>query len=288
MKRLLLLVLPLIILFSCVKKNPDVAWLRIDKWDLLPNPDAIQPQGELTYDFTQVFLNMDGKSLGVYELPAKVPIIAKEGPHDFILQAGIINNGISNTKRVYPFVKNFNKTITLKQNDTVSVTPSTQYYPSIHFLIEDFESASMQLDVSTESTASLVKGNDPSILQWGNGYGEIQLNNVDSLISFVTTFGEMLPKFGSEVFLEFDYKNTNSMLTGVISHGNGDFFVDPYVQINPQEEGEAVWKHIYLDLREIISYRQSTPINEAQFTLVLDKKGANNYFYIDNIKLIYP
>ena len=288
MKRHLLLVFLITILFSCVKENPNVAWLKIDKWDLLPNPDANNPEGELTHDFSQVFLNMDGKSLGAYQLPAKVPIIAKEGPHEFVMQVGIINNGISNTKKRYPFTKNFTKTITLKQNDTVSVTSSTQYYPSIHFLIEDFESPSMQLDVSTESSATLGRNNDPAILQWGNKYGEVLLNNTDSLISIITTFGYVLPKSGSEVYLEFDYMNTNSMLTGVISHGNGNFFVDPFVQINPQVKEKAVWKHVYLDLMEIISYRYNTPFNEAQFTIALDKKGAHKYFYIDNIKLIYP
>lgn len=288
MKRLLLLVFLTSILFSCVKENPNVVWLKITKWDLIPNPDANVSQGELTNDFSQVYLNMDGKSLGVYELPAKVPIIADEGTHDFIMQAGVIINGISNTKKVYPFVKQFKKKITLKQNDTVSVTPSTQYYSSINFLIEDFESPSMQLDVSNESSATLGRDDDPAVLQWGNKYGEILLNNADSLISIVTTFGKVLPKFGSEVYLEFDYMNTNSMLTGVISYGNGDFFVDPFVQVNPQEEGKAIWKHIYLDLKEIVSYRQSTPLNEAQFTLRLDEKGTNKYFYIDNIKLIYP
>lgn len=288
MKKLLLYTLLLFALFACVKENPEVAWLKIDKWDLLPNTDSEHPTGELTYDFTQVYLNMNGKSLGIYELPAKVPIVAKEGTHDFVMQAGIINNGISNTKRSYPFVENFDKKIHLKTNDTVSVTPSTRYYPSIHFLIEDFESPSMQLDISNESNASLGRNDDPSVLQWGNKYGEILLNNSDSLISFVTSFGKILPKYGSEVYLEFDYMNTNSLLTGVISHGNGNLFSDPFVQINPQDEGEAVWKHIYLDLKEIISFRQNTPINEAQFTLVLDEEGTSKYFYIDNIKLIYP
>ncbi len=288
MKQLFLFVSLLSVLFSCVKENPDVAWLKIDKWDLLPNPDANIPEGELTHDFTQVYLNMDGKSLGIYELPAKVPIIAKEGPHDFVMQAGIINNGISATKRRYPFVKNFNTTITLKQNDTVSVKPSTQYFSSINFLIEDFESPSMQLDVATESTASLGRNDDPSILQWGNKYGEVLLNDADSLISFVTTFGKSLPKYGSEVYLEFDYMNTNSMLTGVVSYGNGDYYTDPFVQVNPQEEGKAVWKHIYLDLKEIVSYRQTTPFNDAQFTILLDEIGTPTYFYIDNIKLVYP
>jgi len=276
-----------LLFFSCAKDQPQVAWLKIDKWDLIANPDAQNVQGELSHNLTQVFLNMDGKSLGVYELPAKIPIIG-DGAHEFVIIPGIINNGISKTKKRYPFLEQYKGVITLKQNDTVSITPTTRYYSSINFLIEDFESPSMNLEVSTESSATLGRNNDPDILVWGNKYGEVLLNDSDSLISFIINFETVLPKLGAEVYLEFDYMNTNSMLISTISYGNGNYFDDPYFIVVPQKEGSAVWKHAYIDLKENISYRQTTPINEAQFTLLLDELGTSKYFYIDNIKLIYP
>jgi hypothetical protein len=287
MKHIFIYVLLALLLFSCAKDQPQVAWLKIDQWDLVSNPDAQSAQGELSHDISQVFVNMDGKSLGVYELPAKIPIIG-EGTHDFVLIPGVINNGISATKKRYPFLEQYKGTLTLKQNDTISLIPQTRYYASINFLIEDFESPSLQLDVSTESSATLGRNNDPNILVWGNKYGEVLLNDADSLISFVTNFQTVLPKLGSEVYLEFDYMNTNSLLTSLISYGNGNYYEDPYVQINPQQAANAVWKHVYIDLKENISFRQTTPINEAQFTILLDEMGTSKYFYIDNIKLIYP
>ncbi|WP_133122119.1 hypothetical protein [Brumimicrobium salinarum] len=253
----------------------------------MKNQDAMNDQGELSHDISQVFLNMDGKSLGTYELPAKIPIIG-DGAHDFVLIPGVIVNGIRGTKKRYPFMEQYKSVITLKKNDTVSIVPETRYFKEINFLIEDFESPSMQLDVSSESLATIGRNNDPSILKWGNRYGEVILNDSDSLISFTTDFNTVLPKLGTDVFLEFDYMNTNSMLIGTYSYGNGNVYYDPYLQINPQSAGDAVWKHVYVDLKENISYRQTTPINEAQFTMVLDDLGTSKYVYIDNIKLVYP
>lgn len=287
MKQIYIFVLFTFILVSCAKEQPQVSWLKIDKWDLIHNPNADNYQGELSHDLSQVFVNMDGKSLGVFELPAKIPIIG-EGTHDFVLIPGIINNGIGETKKRYPFAEQYKHPITLVLNDTVSITPTTKYFSSLKFLIEDFESPSMQVDVSAESTATIGRNDDPSILKWGSKYGEILLNEENSSISFVTTFGTVLPKLATEVYLEFDYLNTNSLLTSVISHGNGNYFVDPYILVQAQQENKAHWKHIYIDLKEIISYRQTTPINEVQFELKLDDIDASNFFYIDNIKLIYP
>ncbi|MBW7867591.1 MAG: hypothetical protein H3C31_04605 [Brumimicrobium sp.] len=277
----------ILLLGACAKEQPKVSWLKIDKWILEENTDAVNPQGEMTHNLSQIFITMDGKSLGTFELPVKIPVIGS-GKHKFVFIPGIIENGISLTKVRYPFAEQQTTTIDLMLNDTVSYTPKTRYYSNLKFLIEDFESPSMQIDVSTESVGTVGRNNDPTILKWGDKYGEIILTDQDSLVMFVTNFGESLPKFGTNVYLEFDYMNTNSALISTIAYGNGDFFVDNYLQVNPQTEGKAVWKHMYINLKENISYRQNVPNNEIQFTLIKDKKGSDRYFYIDNLKIIYP
>lgn len=274
-------------LFSCAKKQPEVSWLKIDKWVLEENPDAVMPQGELTHNLSQIFVSMGGEVIGVFELPAKIPIIG-DGKQEFVLQPGIIVNGISETKLRYPFAENVTVKLDLIKNDTISYTPTTKYYSTLNFLIEDFESPSMQIDVNENSLGTVGRNNDPEILQWGNRYGEIILTDVDSLVMFVTNFGKSLPKFGTNVFMEFDYMNTNSALTSVVSYGNGAYHVDPFVLITPQKKNKAEWKHFYLDLKENISALQNVPFNEVQMAFLKDELGEDSYFYIDNIKIIYP
>lgn len=274
--------------YACAKEQQPTAWLKIDKWILNENPNAHFPQGEMTQDFDQIFVSMDGKSLGSYQLPAKIPLVANTGKHDFVFMAGIKENGINSTKKRYPFVRNYEHSIYVIENDTISITPETSYFSNIRFLIENFESPTLKLEEGSISLAHLIRDNDPQFLQWGNYYGSIHLTKQDSVISFVTTFNESFPKQATPIYLELDYFNTNSMLTTLISYGNGSYYSDPYVQINAQKSDDAVWKHMYINFMENVSYRVNSPKNEIEFTLVLDPDLISSDFYIDNIKIVYP
>lgn len=284
MKKLLGYFLVFLLLFSCAKEQPKVSWLRIESFVLEENLFAQNDQGELTHSFTEAFVNMDGKYLGAFQLPIKIPIIG-EGQHEILILPGVINNGISGTKRRYPFVEPYTVNVNLLLEDTISITPVTRYYKETRFLIEDFESAVLKLETDGSSLASVVKADDPAILQWGNSYGAILLNPTDSLFIGYTNFGQSLPKQGAEVYLEMDYMNSNSLLTSVLSFSSSTFNDDIHIQINPQDV--PVWKHIYLDLKEIISFRMSSTTNEQGLTAILDESGTSKYIYLDNIKVVY-
>ncbi|MDX1652119.1 MAG: hypothetical protein R3277_06480 [Brumimicrobium sp.] len=277
------LLIPL--LFTCAKPQPETSWLIIEPWEMTANPN-VSPgsQGELTHAVTEAFVNMDGKMLGVFTLPAKIPVIGS-GNHEFILIPGVRNNGISATKKRYPFLEQYTSAVNLVVNDTVSISPVTHYFEGLTFLIEDFENPAIQFDYANESNTQITLADDPAVLKWGNFYGQVILNDTDSLMSALSTFGQVFPKGGAEVYLELDFMNSNSMLTQVISYGNGNYFNDPYIQLNPQETPE--WKHIYIDLKEIVSTRNNATFNEIGLTAVLDQVGTQKYIYLDNIKIIY-
>lgn len=269
---------------GCAKEQPAVAWVKLEPWILQSNPDAQNDEGYLTHDISQAFVNINGKIIGAFELPAKFPVIG-EGTQEIIIIPGIKDNGISATKTRYPFMEQFEEMITLVVGDTITVTPKTRYFENLNFLIEDFETPSIQFDYAGESDMQITRENDPAILQYGGYYGSIVLNNTDSLFSGVTTFGEVLPKQGAEIYLELDYMNSNSVLTSVISYGNGTYHEDPNIQLNPQENPE--WKHIYINLKEIISFRTNSPFADVSFTAILDEIDTEQFVYLDNIKVIY-
>ncbi|MDG0974574.1 MAG: hypothetical protein P8O07_10495 [Crocinitomicaceae bacterium] len=285
MKKLIGHLLTLLILFSCAKEQPKVSWLKIESFQLEENLFAQNDQGELSHALTEAFVNMDGQYLGAFQLPIKIPIIG-EGQHEIVILPGIINNGISDTKKRYPFVEPYTVSVNLLLEDTISITPITRYYAQTKFLIEDFENAVLKIETDGASQAIIEKENDPAVLQWGNSYGVILLNPTDSLFIGYTNFGQSLPKQGAEVYLEMDYMNTNSMLTSVLSYSSTTFNDDIHIQINPQEE-PPVWKHIYLDLKEIVSFRMNANTNEQGFTALLDEAGTSKYIYIDNLKVVY-
>lgn len=278
-----LLILFPFLLTGCIKEQEKVSWLKIEKWDLVANPNAQNDPGVLTHNFNQVFVNMDGQMIGAFELPAKIPIIG-EGLHNFILIPGVVNNGINATKARYPFMTHYNVDFELKIEDTVTMHPETMYGQNVQFLVEDFETPGMQI-INDGGPADIERVSDQEFLEWGNFLGKVVLNNQDSLWLARTDFGVSFPKQGSNVYLELDYINTNAIVTSVISANQNTIHEDVHIQINPRTDMK--WRKIYIDLKEIVSFRGNATVNEVGFSAVFDKITDENVIYIDNVKVIF-
>lgn len=266
---------------SCVKNNTDPAWLYIDKWTLQANPT--NPEGILTQNITDAYVIIDEKVIGYFELPIQLPLLLN-GQKQIIIYPAIRNNGISATKKIYPFLEPYTLTKNLTKNDTI--TPTTKYYTSTKFWIENFEDAGLKLQTAPNYPPILTTASDPSILKYGQRYGWIHLTKTDSMWMGTTT-KMSLPQYGSEVYLEIDYMNTNNLLTGVNSYGNLTFKANPNIQLNAQKDSEKKWKKIYIDLKEIISFSTNYTLFEQFLQAKLDPGKEYSDIYIDNIKLVY-
>ena len=97
-----------------------------------------------------------------------------------------------------------------------------------------------------------------------------------------------LPK-NQQVFLEIDYRNDNSISMGVIAR-YPDLSTSehtPLVIMNPQTTGEEIWKKIYIDLSEDISFEVGASSYEIYFLSYLDPDKTLGTIYIDNIKVVH-
>ncbi|MGB0933478.1 MAG: hypothetical protein ACPGU5_04300 [Lishizhenia sp.] len=270
---------------QCAKEVETPLWVTIDTWDLEDNPFATG-QGEMTSNITEAWVNVNNKVIGVFELPIKIPIIGEPGDFEFILIPGVKNNGINATKIRYPFMEQYTQTISLTKTDTAYLKPTTRYYENLTFFVEDFEDPlNIKIETDPISNCNLVTSNDPSVVAYGNYCGHIPLNNTDSLFSGYTNAngGLDLPT-GTDVFLEIDYHNTNTLLTTVLGITSNGVDEEPHIQLNAQEN--PVWKKIYIDLKEIVSF-QSADTYQVGFTAILNELGTEKDIYIDNVKVIY-
>jgi hypothetical protein len=285
MKLQLIFITSIIVLLanSCVKNNTDPSWLYIDTWVLQANQTNLE--GELTHNITDAYVLIDDKVIGYFELPIKIPLL-QNGSKKITLYPAIHNNGISSTKKTYPFLQPYTITTSLSKNETVKINPSTKYYTNTKFWIENFEDAGIKLQTSTGFSPILTTASDPSILKYGQRYGWIHLTKSDS-IWMGTTTKMSLPQYGSEVYLEIDYMNTNRLLTGVNAYGSLAFRANPNIQLNAQKDSEKKWKKIYIDLKEIISYSTNYTLFEQYLEAELDTDKESSDIYIDNIKLVY-
>ena len=286
LKRLLVLFSLFLILFSCVKNNPDPSWLEVNEWTLLENSESLYEHGVLTHNFTDAWVFVDGEIVGVFEVPFKIPIL-KSGNCNIKIYPTIRNNGISSTKKIYPFVDLFEVDAELKQNETLTLDPTTKYSSNSYCWIEDFEDASIKMENDPNSLASISTESNPEILQYGNFYGAIHLTEQDSIWVGYTNGQLILPKKGAEVYLEVDYHNTNSLITGVLAVEPDKTSPNPNIQLNKQNVGTAEWKKIYIELKEIVSYYVNAGYYEISFQALLESGMTTSDIYIDNIKVVY-
>lgn len=282
---------------GCVKNNQDPAWIEISEWDLQENPNSANQTGVLTSNITNAWVYMDGDVIGVFELPVKLPLL-KDGTHNFKIYPAILNNGISATKKIYPFLEPYDITLDLVKNETVAISPTTRYYSNVKFWIEDFEDASPNLVDGNSTIAHIekvdVNDNDPVFNASINegGFGRIKIDETNYIwIGSTTanngTLNMNLPR-GQEVYLEIDYHNTISLTTGVLAiDGSGVAKDNVNIRLNSQKPSEVKWKKIYIDLREIVSSSTNASYFEFSFKTTLDNGKSEGEVNIDNIKAVY-
>lgn len=287
MKRYLLyLILTSSLLSSCIKNNPDPVWIQIEKWELEANPALNLAEGELTQNLSEAWVYVDEKLIGVFELPVKIPVLTS-GFKKIQLLPAIRNNGIAATKKVYPFCEPYIIEADLVQNETFVVNPVTRYSSITKFWKEDFEDVAFSLETDVNvSNAFLVRTLDDTKVKYGSACGMVQMSTSDSLWLGYTNAQMVLPK-GKEVFLEIDYMISVPVLTGVLGISSSDIKNNPNIQLNAKADEEMVWKKIYIDLREIISFSSNAEYYEQYFRAILPEGQATGEIFIDNIKVVY-
>lgn len=290
MNNLIKIYLPLIfafgvILSSCVKNNPDPAWLEVKEWTLLANPELSGLEGELTHNFSEAAVYVNDENIGIFEVPFKIPIL-KSGNVNIKIYPVIKNNGISATKKIYPFVEVYEINGTLTKNQTFTINPTTKYNSFSNFWIEDFEDSFINFETDPTSADTMINGNDPNILSWGNSYGVVNLDATDSSWIAYTLEDLYLPK-GQEVYLELNYYNTNTVTTGILAIGPSGVTPNPNIRLNSQNPSSVKWKKIYIDLREIISNSSNAVYFKPSFQAYLDDANSQGQIILDNIKVVH-
>ena len=258
-----------LILASCQKEDTGgiPTYLKIDNIAL--------DEGSTTSNITDAWVYVNDQLQGVYELPAKFPVL-KEGIQNVRIKAGIKVNGIASSRIANPFYTSYYEDITFTPNETKTITPIVSYLNGIDFFLEDFEGSGLEIDTDSLSfTRDNIDGLD------GN-YGKITLQ--DSMyISEITTFElKNLPQAGAPVFLELDYKSNTQFLVGVYVNYPQSVIQKDLLWINPKQE----WNKIYVNLTTTIS----EGINASSFKVFIGMKREGedpNELYFDNLKVVY-
>ena len=271
MKKITYLVI-LLMISACQKEegNTIPAYLKIDTIALDEN--------NTTTNITDAWVYINDQLQGVYELPAKFPVL--ENDHQTLrIKAGIKSNGIASSRIAYPFYASFMDTVIFTPNQTITVNPTVIYLEGAHFYLEDFEGVGVNLETTIISDTILLELTD----MLGNQYGGGVLN--DSLITFEIATDELLdlPQAGSPVFLELDYKCNTEFLVGVYINFPQSVLQKDLLWINPKND----WNKIYINLTSTISEGVGAESFKVFIGMKRDFSLDKNELYFDNIKVVY-
>lgn len=288
---ILLVFASFLILLSCEKfKGEQVvpAYIKIDTIFLLSNP--LIEEGELTHNFTDVWVYVDDQIIGAFELPALVPVLVS-GPHQLELYPGIKLNGISSSRSSYPFVKpkvyeEFNFVI----DSIITVNPGVTYYDNVDFIwMEDFEDASHNLEPTSNSDTTLNIYTYNTVIPFYGGHSGVGYLDNNNTIFEVVTYDEEIPGYvinsgNLPLILEMDYKTNNFLVVGLFIRDFGSNLTQHPVVVLNSTEGK--WKKVYVNFSPSITAYYNADYFNVYFRSDKESKVEAPVVKIDNLKLI--
>lgn len=299
---LLIIVLLSLLSISCDDTNLTPAYLVITEEDFQNCVDVtnFNVLHEQTYDqlqleaiasqkFKDVWVYLNGKNIGCWELPCKIPILPNYDTENIVkLVPGIRLNGVSTMIPAYPFLSIFTTTILMDKEQTYHLSEnnvSFTYPTSVIFpLLETFDQSSVFSSIDDDGINIQIGEED------NKSVGIITLGETldDSLAYFdIKSPIYSLKGSGNFTFWEMEYKCDNSVYCELFIHTiSGAIIPVSMVSLNPTK-GE--WKKIYINLTSTLTNYTTTSSN-IPIELVMngnrksDKSTTN--FYFDNVKII--
>ncbi len=270
---------------SCDLINPPEeipAYLYVANFDYQTNPFV--PDHTTTTNITHAYVFIGEESMGLFTLPATVPVL-QQGEQDLIIDPVIPENGLYSNLRIHPFYKRFEGTATLIPAQTDTVYPVTSYtdQTSIVFL-EDFEGNSSLFNYERDGDDSTSMEITHLMAREGAGAGYILLTTEHPVIDVATPASQLFElKDKNLVYLEADYKTEAEMRFGLVGFdATGPVGSSYEFGVLPKEG----WNKIYFNLTDQV---RASGFNEYQIALTaaLPEGKDSAEIYLDNIKLLY-
>ena len=271
------------LLFAACKKSEEVpAYVVIPSVTV----DATVEQGGGTSKITDVWVSVNDRSLGIWELPARVPVLAN-GSNRINIAAAIKQNGAFDDRLRYPFYRSYDAQVDLAPETSVSLAPVVTYTEPLSFWLESFNEGSNQFNIPEESDTTLLlytAASDPDIILDGSSCGGFVLTPERPGMSMYTN--ENFTPTTGPAFLELDYSTDIEITIGFRYVQSGSLRGEPWLILVPTaSEGGLRWNKVYID---VSNFMNTAGISERNFYLAAALPGGRNsaHVYLDNFKLV--
>jgi hypothetical protein len=279
-----LLFCTLIMFYSCNLINPDEpapAYIFIDEFSVVTTPG----QGTNRNAITELWVYSNADIVGVFDLPAQIPIIGN-GNEQLTIFAGIKNNGIGTTRIRYPFFATYDTVLNLNSLDEFRLSPVFTYYDEVQIdNSRNFETGNTFV-AGPNNQGSLQLIDDSQIAADGNRCIKVSMGDA-SYMQFIDN-SNLLMDAGNTVFLEMDYSCNNTFAVGVYVVQGGNSSKVPVLFLTPTTPEAGMipeWNRVYVDFGAIaIQYPQ------ADYYRIYVESSSNEStsptVFLDNLKIV--
>lgn len=276
---------------ACKNRDATVpSYLHIASFDFTSD---LSKFGNPSSQITDAHVYVNGTLVGIYELPATIPIL-QEGDVRLIIFPGIKENGAAANRKIMRLYETFERNITLVPNQIDTVYPSTTYKENVFMAWrEDYEngvfSTIRSAKSETKDTLIVIPSNHPDAFKGPFSDFSLQVkiepSEFDEVFEHVSPEKFVVPRFGQDVIVEMDYKTNIFLQIGIYADNGGFIEQIPFIVLNPTTN----WNKVYINLSiETSALQPNTPI---QLFFGVIKPGSDPTFspefFLDNIKLSY-
>ncbi len=257
------------------------AFLLLDNATLATNSN----EGVARHNIKYAWVIIEGQLIGIFPLPAKVPIITTSKEMNIQINAGVNLNGELNSSVEYPFFNPIKKTLLLEPNKEYKIDLNYTYNSDAVFdFVEDFENSTHLFDNDIDgNTKTRINFSDKE-KTGGKQSGLLILDNEnkDGEFSTIPFFEGKNNKLGN-VYLEFDYKSDESVFVGT----ELNFKNSSKQSYSSSLRKSSTWTRAYVNLSKDIS--QNTVL---QYRVIIgaskfDLNKDQSEIFFDNVKLVH-
>ncbi len=264
---------------ACDDFKEEPMYLHINEADF----STVAGQGPPSHRIQDAWVYADGLSIGVFELPADVPVLSSDSNVDLDIFGGVRSNGLALSPVQYSFYERIEFSQNFEAGTTVDISPTFAYREGAKIaFLEDFEGPNLfSEDLDEDDTSVLVKTSDPADVMYGNSCGRITLNAENNLFQQATLATFDAEDFGaSEVFVELDFKCDIPFVFGYIGR-TGIFSSAQFpIVLSPTDE----WTKIYIDYSVFFN---GGDFESYQLLLAGAPVETGGTIWVDNIKLVF-
>jgi len=245
--------------------------------------DSTNKVGQSYPEVTSVFAYFNGASIGVFELPAKIPVVMDK-PGELFFVPGIALNGVTSYQKGYSLYYSTKVSQGPQPGKVVQLNPTTGYRSTLQsnslLFFEGFDNSSQFINLNSDT--SIVPTNEPEFVFSGARSGLISVDEAHPFSESVST-SYFAPQL-KETFLELNYKNTAEFQVGV-SFLLGNQNVVSYYLVG--FKSSEIWRKAYIPLNEVMNLYPGAERIYIILKSTLPEGEQSGNVALDNIRVIH-